>query len=258
MQRFVHLWNVIVVIELHGRPYTGNLAEGTDLSLPVHAENGGIRAFGLGPVEIEPFRVPGFTGSVKEGGSANCDLLSFYPHGNCTHTESIGHITPEQQSVNGIFSRYWFSAALLSIEPEARGEDRVISKAQLEAITLPRAEALIIRTLPNTADKKERNYSDSNPPYFEPAALAWAAEKGFWHLLCDLPSVDRESDGGKMAAHKAWWQYPEQPRLLASITELIYVPDHLNDGFYLLNLQVAPIVDDAAPSRPVLYALRPL
>jgi hypothetical protein len=61
-----------------------------------------------------------------------------------------------------------------------------------------------------------------------------------------------------MAAHKAWWQYPEQPRLLASITELIYVPDHLNDGFYLLNLQVAPIVDDAAPSRPVLYALRPL
>ena len=258
MPCFVHLWNVIVLVEIGGRPYAAHMDEGKDLSLPVRNLNGGIRAFGLGPVEIEPFRVPGFTGSVKEGGSANCDLLSFYPHGNCTHTESIGHITPEQQSVNGIFSRYWFSAALLSIEPEVRGEDRVISKAQLEALTLPKAEALIIRTLPNAADKKERNYSDSNPPYFEPAALAWAADRGFQHLLCDLPSVDRESDGGRMAAHKAWWCYPEQPRFDASITELIYVPEELPDGFYLLNLQVAPVESDAAPSRPVLYSLRPL
>lgn len=258
MQRFVHLWNVIVVIELHGRPYTGNLAEGTDLSLPVGSVNGGIRAFGLGPVAITPFRVPGFTGSVKAGGSANCDLLSFYPHGNCTHTESIGHITPEQQSVNGIFSRYWFSAALVSIEPEMQGEDRVITRQQLEALSLPMAEALVVRTLPNEQAKRERNYTDTNPPYFEAAALEWAAARGFQHLLCDLPSVDRESDGGKMAAHKAWWQYPEQPRMQASITELIYVPDHLNDGFYLLNLHVAPVESDAAPSRPVLYALRPL
>jgi hypothetical protein len=61
-----------------------------------------------------------------------------------------------------------------------------------------------------------------------------------------------------MAAHKAWWCYPEQPRFDASITELIYVPEEIPDGFYLLNLQVAPVESDAAPSRPVLYSLRPL
>jgi hypothetical protein len=46
----------------------------------------------------------------------------------------------------------------------------------------------------------------------------------------------------------------KRPR--ATITELIYVPAEVNDGLYLLNLQVAPFVADAAPSRPVLYPLR--
>ena len=41
----------------------------------------------------------------------------------------------------------------------------------------------------------------------------------------------------------------------ATVTELAYVPDDVLDGCYLLNLQVAPFVADAAPSRPVLYPL---
>ena len=89
----------------------------------------------------------------------------------------------------------------------------------------------------------------------EPAALAWLADCGYTHLLTDLPSVDREEDGGALSAHHAWWNYPQNPRTNASITELIVVPTAAADGLYLLNLSFAPIESDAAPSRPVIYPL---
>ena len=43
----------------------------------------------------------------------------------------------------------------------------------------------------------------------------------------------------------------------ATITEMIFVPDEVADGIYALSLQVAPFVADAAPSRPLLFALDP-
>ncbi|MDP4685384.1 MAG: cyclase family protein, partial [Salibacteraceae bacterium] len=115
-------------------------------------------------------------------------------------------------------------------------------------------EALILRTLPNSDKKLFTNYSSSNPPYIEAASAAWMREQNIKHLLLDLPSVDREEDGGALAAHKAFWNYPENPRMDATITELIYVPNEVADGEYLLNLQVAPIENDASPSRPVLFS----
>ncbi|MGL5889046.1 MAG: cyclase family protein, partial [Bacteroidia bacterium] len=81
------------------------------------------------------------------------------------------------------------------------------------------------------------------------------AEMNVEHLLLDLPSVDREVDGGALAAHKAFWNYPENTRRNCTITEFIYVPNDVFDGAYLLNLQTAPIENDATPSRPVLYRI---
>jgi hypothetical protein len=81
------------------------------------------------------------------------------------------------------------------------------------------------------------------------------AERGILHLLIDLPSVDREEDGGKLAAHKAFWQYPARPRMDATITELIFVNNMITDGLYLLNLQICSLSLDASPSKPVIYAL---
>lgn len=75
------------------------------------------------------------------------------------------------------------------------------------------------------------------------------------HLLIDLPSVDKEHDGGKLTAHKTFWNYPKAPRKEATITEMIFVPNAVKDGLYLLNLQVAPFENDASPSRPVIYPL---
>ncbi|MFM7054031.1 MAG: cyclase family protein, partial [Bacteroidota bacterium] len=60
-------------------------------------------------------------------------------------------------------------------------------------------------------------------------------------------------DEGRLEAHHAFWQYPDSPRIGTTITELIFVPDHVADGSYLLNLMITSLENDASPSKPVLY-----
>jgi arylformamidase len=38
---------------------------------------------------------------------------------------------------------------------------------------------------------------------------------------------------------------------------MIYVPNSIFDGTYLLNIQIASFENDASPSKPVLYMLNP-
>ena len=73
------------------------------------------------------------------------------------------------------------------------------------------------------------------------------------HLLIDMPSIDKENDEGKLEAHHAFWNYPNNAQLHKTITEFIYVPNEVYDGTYILNLQIAPFENDASPSKPVLY-----
>jgi len=47
----------------------------------------------------------------------------------------------------------------------------------------------------------------------------------------------------------------EDAQFDATITEMIYVPDWVHDGFYLLNIQIASFVNDASPSKPILYQI---
>jgi kynurenine formamidase len=148
-----------------------------------------------------------------------------------------------------------FLAKLVSIYPQkTENGDRVIFRTQLEDLWDESApKAFIIRTLPNDDLKKRNTYSGANPPYLHHEAMAFLVEKGIEHLLLDLPSVDREEDGGALLAHRAFWQYPEAVRTHCTITEMIYVPNELKDGLYLLNLQTASFDLDVSPSKPVLY-----
>ncbi|MNE18352.1 hypothetical protein D3C80_1113840 [compost metagenome] len=77
-----------------------------------------------------------------------------------------------------------------------------------------------------------------------------------------MPSVDKEHDEGKLLAHKAFWNVEDvdnlnpDARVNCTITEMIFVADEVQDGSYLLNLQIASFENDASPSKPILY--RPL
>ncbi|MBN8572455.1 MAG: cyclase family protein [Candidatus Kapabacteria bacterium] len=203
-----------------------------------------------------PFRAGNFVGSTQEGGNCNCYTLTISPHGNGTHTECIGHIVGGftiHQCLKTIIS----SATLISITPTLISHnDYVITKETLVSkIQDTDCKSLIIRTLPNSDEKKNRSYSGKNPPYFTADALEICVEKNIEHLLVDLPSVDREEDGGALSAHKAFWNFPHAPRNFATITELIYVPDNIPDGDYILMHNIAPLESDASPSRPIIFPI---
>jgi len=109
--------------------------------------------------------------------------------------------------------------------------------------------------MPNTREKLHAQYSNTNWPYFEKEAMDYIVKKGIKHLLIDLPSVDREKDGGELHCHNAFWNTKGKLRLDATITEFIYVANKITDGTYFLNLQIAPFENDASPSKPILYKI---
>lgn len=232
--------------------------EGIDLSIPIGKINGGAKAWYVSEPIIEPVRANGYVGSVEEGGSTNFRDITFNPHGNGTHTECLGHITKEIHSINAHLKDYFFDALLITITPEKlENGDFVIEKKQLEqAINNNKANALIIRTHPNEEDKLSKDYSNSNPPYLNVTCIEVLDKMGCNHLLIDLPSVDRESDNGLLAMHHAFWQVPHNPQFHKTITEFIFVPNRVQDGKYVLNLQVAPFENDASPSRPIIYPIK--
>ncbi len=156
--------------------------------------------------------------------------------------------------MNDVMSQFFFVAQLITVTPEIRGRDRVVTK-ECVSTGCPESvpSALIVRTSPNEDSKRTANYSDTNFPYFAPEAMGWMVEKGVRHLLTDLPSVDPERDGGRLLSHREFWT--GEGRDSCTITELIYAEPSVRDGLYLLNLQEAAFENDAAPSRPVLFPL---
>lgn len=238
-----------------------DLAAPLDISMPLAAGEGNVNCFYAPYPEFWPVEAPefGFIGDTNRGGAVNFYNLKINPHGNGTHTECVGHIAREKYTIHQCLRRFHFFAKLVSVWPQRLDNgDRVILRQQLEDLFVTQVpEALVIRTLPNDEHKLRQNYSGSNPPYVHHEAIAFLVEHGVQHLLLDLPSVDREEDGGALLGHKAFWQYPDDPRSACTITELIYVPSAIPDGDYLLNIQIASLELDVSPSKPVLYVLKP-
>ncbi len=254
---------MIAEIAHRGRTFRVDLSKPMDLSLPLRPGVEGPRAWYVGPVVMEPVRDGDKVYGVREGAPVNFRNVHFNPHGHGTHTESVGHIAPEVQPVGNLLKRYFFSAQVVSVRPETRRApdgkgDAVITLEQLRHLVNERPpEALVLRTLPNDRGAEHHQWSGTNPCYVQSTACAWLRSIGVTHLLLDLPRVDREEDGGVLAAHHAFWDYPSTVDLERTITELIHVPDAVPDGEYLLELQVPHFINDAAPSRPVVYALLP-
>ncbi len=240
----------------NGILYGFNTLYPLDISLGVRHDGLGTNCYYTDRPIFKPYQSGDFIGNVAQGGACNVDVIHFTPHGNGTHTECIGHITAEQQSITEALPQGIMVAKLITVNHEIVGEDLVINLKHLPSLEGENGlEAIIIRTLPNSDSKKTVDYSGENPAYFSPQALQYLKEQGIKHLLCDIPSVDREDDGGKLLAHKAFFGVPESPRMDATITELIYVNDSIEDGLYLLDIQIASFQSDASPSRPLLYRL---
>jgi kynurenine formamidase len=247
---------VIATIEYNSRKLKIDLTQPLDLSIPIKNGASNVNAWYIGPPKIEPEVFEEAIISVENGASVNFNTITFNPHSHGTHTETVGHIVKEQCSVNKCLKTFFFLAEVVTVAPEKRGEDYVISAKQLQfALGNKKREALVVRTMPNTSEKKTTQYSNTNWTYFEEDAIKLLVKKGIKHLLVDLPSVDREEDGGELKEHNAFWNTKGVIRKDATITEFIYVSNKIEDGAYILNLQIAPFENDATPSKPVLYKI---
>lgn len=264
-------------VEIGGVWWSFASQQAWDLSIPLDFQGAQPSAFGLPRAEAKAFRAGGFVGDTREGGSVNCFDVTLNPHGNGTHTECIGHILDERVWIGDILEDAFFAACVISVplvplraceerwEAPHEGDDWVVAPDALNralgAIEQPWREALVLRTLPNESGKREACYSGNNPPYLSASAMESIVAHGVQHLLLDLPSVDRESDGGSLSSHHRFWGVPAGEHAVSgaksrkTITEMIFVPDEIPDGSYLLNLQVPHFRLDAAPSRPLLFVL---
>ena len=248
---------MFATLKIGDRLINVDLSKPLDISIPLKASSKNPIAWSMDQPTIAPVKSGDWIAKVSEGASVNFNTIEFNPHAHGTHTECIGHITPEFHSINETLKNFFFFAEVISVIPETDGEDCVISESQLKLLLKDKnPEALIIRSYPNTASKRTKKYTNTNWPYLQEKAAIYLRKLGVQHLLVDMPSVDKEKDGGKLVAHKGFWNYPRSPRLEATITEFVYVSNRIKDGSYLLNLQIASFHNDAAPSKPILYKFK--
>lgn len=236
-----------------GKDFTVDLSKHHCIAIPLNHEGPQPNAFFAPLYEASPHKAGNWTGDTRQGASVNFFNVRINPHGNGTHTECVGHITKERYSIHQLLGPGFSKAQLISVYPVLTNDgDKIISDVNWH----PGVEAIIIRTLPNNPEKMYRQYGNTNPPYLDHSIAAKMAEAGIKHLLLDVPSVDREEDGGALAAHKAFWRFGDNPRLDATITEMVYIDNMIPDGLYLLEIQIPAIELDASPSRPFIYPLK--
>lgn len=258
-----------------GKTWTADLARGTSLAIPLHFDRPQPNCFHAPAARKEPWRSGGFVGSTTAGGSCNVDFIQLIPHCNGTHVESIAHLLNASIPIAEAAPVGLVLAQLISVTPEpwsscpesyselASDGDLVVTARSLRPALQPGVAAVILRTLPNSPAKQSRDWSQPPAtPYLTSDAARLLVECDIHHLLLDLPSLDRAEDQGQLLAHHEFWQVPHLSRRAnqhsrpgATITEMIYVPESLADGYYLLSLQVAPWMTDAAPCNPVVFPL---
>jgi arylformamidase len=247
-----------------------------DISIPLEFNSTQPNIYGVEKASSNAYEDAHFVGDTRRGGSCNFENITLNTHCNGTHTECVGHITHERISINDCLKDSFVLANLITVLPEnalqsnetyavkLSENDKLITRKSMEngKRKMENAEALIIRTLPNDLSKKSRDYSANNPPFFSTEAMQFIVEIGVKHLLVDVPSLDKLHDEGKLSNHRIFWNVEQgscsinpQTNVNKTVTEMMYVDDSITDGVYLLNLQIAPFVSDASPSRPILFRI---
>jgi kynurenine formamidase len=275
---------MIAELNFGGQKVRAALDRGVSLAIAVEFGGLGPRHFGApGPVSA-PYVAGPFVGAVASGGSVNCSTMTLIPHCQMTHTESVAHLTREAGDAWRVVPRGLLPAVVVSVIPEPASEssestdpqpwatDTLITRRRLRAawpMTRPATNhvdpvAAIVRTLPNDAGKRSRDYTDLVPPFLTREAVEWLVEKRIEHLVLDVPSVDRTHDDGHLVGHRIFFGLPpgsrargDAARSRATVTELAFIPDEVLDGPCVLSLAVPAIGGDAVPCQPIVYPLAP-
>jgi arylformamidase len=265
----------VMRFEADGRRFRADIGSPVSIAIPLDFTGAQPSCFDAPRAQSQPLRAGPFLGDTRSGGSCNCEILTLAPHCNGTHTECVGHLTDDRVAVSECVAGGLCLARLVSVAPVAacgsgegsdpapEPDDRLVTAAALEAALAtcgPPPPALVVRTF---ADAPHRAYRGPAPaPYLSREAAEWLVARRIETLVLDLPSADRADDGGKLTAHRIFFGLPpgsrraaDASRSRASITELAWIGPGIPDGLYLLDLQMPAFLTDAAPSRPLLFAV---
>ena len=266
-------------VTIAGKIYSVDLNRLHSIAIPLRFDGPQPSFFGADRASARPLEAGGFVGDTRCGGSCNVAALHLVPHCNGTHTETVGHIVHSGPATYEALPQSLLPAVVASVTPvSARGtedactpratpDDRVITREALSSAiggyVAEEVTALVLRTLPNDPAKRTAAYGEAVGAAFLTAdAAAYLVAQGVRHLIVDIPSIDRMHDDGRLANHHIFWNVREGSREPSesmwrdrTVTEMAYIEDHVEDGRYLLNLQLPAWCTDATPSRPVLYPL---
>ena len=268
-----------VTLDIDGSMFHADLHVYHDLAIAQDFDGAQPRWFDAPPAHSAALSSGGFSGRVARGASCNCSTLTLTPHCDGTHTECAGHLTREPLDVRTVAPAGLLPALLVSVTPVAAGrcvestrppplaDDLLVTAAALMQAWPARppfaARALIVRTRPNSGNKRRRDYRNEPAAFLSLPAAQLMVARGIEHLVLDLPSADRAADGGLLSAHREFFGLPVGSVALAAvgrpqctITELAFMDDAAADGCYLLGLQLPALGGDALPSRPLLYPVR--
>lgn len=221
--------------------YFVDFSKPIDISIPMSFDKNQPNNYSVPFASAIPYQDGQFIGNVSMGGGCNFDVVSLIPHCNGTHTECIGHITAEKESINQKLTNFTSIALVITIEPKVINEednsnakytpdielnnDKIISEIDLKnainrlnnigiidyeaqsylVFNGVKIDSLIIRTLPNEETKKSIDYMINPPAYFTNDAVEYINRLNIKNLLLDLPSIDRQFDEGKLSSHHIFW-----------------------------------------------------
>lgn len=277
----------VISVQIGKNSYHFDTGNPLSIAIPLDFDGAQPNAYDVERATAQAYETGDLVGDTRRGGSCNFERICFIPHCSGTHTECVGHITDARISIHDCLKDTLVPTVLISVEPEKAAEtnetyaipfgenDLIITRraienalskleAQISDFKLKdSAQSLVVRTLPNDESKLSKTYLSEIPPFFSTEAMNFISESSVRHLLVDTPSIDRLFDEGKLSNHRIFWKVEPgsktikaQTLINQTITELIYAPDEIEDGAYLLNLQIAPFVSDAAPSRPILFKIQ--
>jgi len=251
---------LIVQAKYSGRVYDIDMDKGIDLSIENNFSGNAPIFYGSEQPKAIPQRYGDFIGDLKTGGSCNVPVISCNIHCTGTHTECISHVLDSKVRIPDKCPKGLIPAYVITVQPESSNyiEDLyhcdisdhfVISKRSIKQKILKSYQALVIRTLPNDKSKLTRNYDEHPAPFFTNDATDYICELGVQHLLVDIPSIDKSDDGGMLGNHRSFFKKGD------TISELLFIPDSLSDGFGFLQIQIPSWSLDSAPSRPIFFPI---
>ena len=264
---------MIVKVEHNGKEYIINTSKFKDLSIPYDFNGPQPNFFNVEPGKVKPFKSGPTSYSISDGAGCNVTEISMNIHCTGTHTECVGHLLEKESSISECIKELFLPTVLITVTPiffsqcpddyhvSINNDEKVISKNLVEECydkyESNQPLSMIIRTLPNPMEKQFYSFSEKRPPFFTNDALKFLSNK-IEHLVVDIPSIDRMEDNGLLGNHRIFWsdngnlKGAINSNSKKTITELAYIPNDVEDGFYFMNIQLPHFKIDAAPSRPII------